>query len=817
METLWQDVKYGVRMLTKSPGFTVVALLALTLGIGANSAIFSLVNSILLRPLPYPEADRLIFFGEQSRQVPNMSISMANFNDFRDKSTVFDGMVAFRGQNYTMTGAGEPERLLGRQVTWQLFPTLKLQPIIGRGFGPEEDKVGAERVVLLSEAFWARRFARDPGVLNKQLVLNGESYTVIGVLPTNGFHATWRTADVFSSLWRLEDTLGGPNNRGNHPGIYAFARMKPGVTFAQAEAELKGIAERLAQEYPSNREQSASVQPLHDAVVGTVRGQLMVLLGAVGFVLLIACANVANLLLARAASRQKEIAVRTALGAGRMRLVRQMLTESVLLSTAGGAIGMFLAWASIRALVSAGPTTIPRLSEIALDGWVLAFTAGISVLTGLIFGLAPALHASKPEMAETLKEGSRGMSGSASRHRVRNSLVVAEISLALVLLVGAGLMLKSFANLTDADAGFRDDGVLVASVTLPQTKYPFMPVEKRQLSRDFNTRVIENIRALPGVEYAATTSPLLGGNQTSFHIQGTPIPQPGQAPSTDNTRVSPDYFKVMGVRLLKGRYFTEADVDGAPRVCIVDETLANTRWPNEDPIGKVMRFGSGQIQPGQDPGWMTVVGVVAHVKNYGVDQDSREETYVPHAQSFGGGTIVVKAKGDPAQLISPVRQAVLSVDPDVPIFGARTLASIVSDNVAPRRMSVNLLGGFAGLALLLAAVGIYGVMSYAVSQRTHEIGIRMALGAGRGDIFKLVVGQGMWLAGVGVVLGLLMAFGLAFGIDRFLSPLLFGVSKTDPATYALIPFVLIAVALGANYIPARRAMKVDPIIALRYE
>ncbi|MBI3404107.1 MAG: ABC transporter permease [Acidobacteria bacterium] len=813
METFFQDVKYAIRMLVKSPGFTIVAVVALALGIGANSAIFSVVNAILLRPLPYEEANRVVFISEWAKQVPGMSISMANFNDFRDQNRTMESIVPYNQRSWVMTGEDQPEQLRGRQTTAALFPTLRIKPIIGRPLQPEDDKVGAEKVALISEGLWIRKFARNPNILGKQLRLDGENFTVVGVLPTAGFHVTWRTTEIFTSLWRLEDQQGGENNRGNHPGIYSFARLKPGVTFEQGQADIISIAERLAKEHPqSNANQSARVQPLLDAVVGEeMRGSLMVLLGAVAFVLLIACANVANLLLARSAARQKEIAVRTALGAGRWRLVRQLLTESVLLSLLGAALGLVIAYACVQSLVSAAPANIPRVAEINLDAKVLGFTALIAILTGLFFGIFPAMQASRPALNESLKEGSRGSVG-VERHRVRNALVISEMALALVLLVGAGLMLKSFANVLFADPGFNPEGVMTAVLSLPNVKY-----KEPEQTAAFIQQALEKVKALPGVQYAGSTTPLLGGWQSGFIVNGQPVPEPGNTPSTDITRVSPQYFQAMGVRLVKGRYFTEQDTAKSELVCIIDETFANTYWPNEDPLGKQIST-RGRPGPNNPPLWMTIVGVVAHVKNYGVDQPSRVESYRPAAQSpISFLSLVVRTTGDPGSLTSSIRKAILEVDPDLPIFGEQTLATIRDESNSQRKLSVTLLGSFAGLALLLAAVGLYGVMSYSVTERTHEIGIRMALGAQARDVFKLVVGQGMMMAIIGVGIGLAGVFVMMKLWGSALNSLLFKTSATDPATYVSIPVVLAIVALLASYIPARRATRVNPTIALRYE
>ena len=808
METLWQDLKYGARQLLRNPGFTAVAVLTLALGIGATTAIFSVVNGVLLRPLPYPEPDRLVFLSEWSEEVPGMSISMANFNDWREMNTVLESLFAYRTQNVILTGEGEPERLQMRQVSHGIFPTLGIKPILGRPFTPEEDKVGAEQVVLLGEGFWLRRFAGDPEVVGKTLVLDGEAYTVIGVLPLKGFHSTWWQFDLYTPLWRLEDRLGGPTNRGNHPGMYSFARMNRGVSIDQARTEMKAIAARLADQYPNtNKGNSIEVEPLLDAIVGDLRGTLVLLLGAVTFVLLIACANVAHLLLARSADRQREVAVRAALGAGRWRLARQMLTESLLLALCGGGLGLLIGIWGTEALVAAVPPGTPRIQEVSLDASVLFFSLGVTLFTGLFFGTFPALQITRADLHETLKEGGRSGGGSVGRRRMRSALVVAEVAVSLVLLVGAGLMTKSLFRVLQADAGIDPTGVLAVNFTLPQAKYG-EPAPRRR----FILEVVERIRVLPGVEYAGFKNPIFGGWQTGFLIEGRPMPEPGHFPSTDIGRITPDSLRVMGIRLLKGRYFTEQDNEEAPRVCIIDETLARTHWPNQEPLGQRMALGG--VQPGMEPEWMTIVGVVRHVKHYGVDQPSRVETYVPVAQNpASGGWLVLRTSLDPSSLTSGVRAAVASVDRDVPIFGARPLIGIVEDSTAQRRLAVILMAAFAGLALLLAAVGLYGVISYSVAQRTHEIGIRMALGAHRRDILHLVLRNGLGLTVVGLGIGL----GGAVYLVRFLETQLFEVQAHDLATFVSIPFLLALVALLASWIPARRATRVDPIVALRYE
>ena len=634
MEELWRDVRFAARTLVKSPGFTLVAVATLALGIGANTAIFSVINAILLRPLPYPQAERLVFLTEWSEQVPEMSFSVANLKDVRDQNTVFESVVGYNGQNFILSGAGaagsagEAERVNGRQVTSGLFVTLGKQPILGRSFGAEEEKPGAAGVALLGEGFWERRFGRDPGIVGRTLVLSGETFTVIGVMPKT-MHGSWRNTEIFTPLLRLEDRIGGENNRGNHPGIYVIGRMKPGTSLEKARAEVKTIAAQLAERYPnSNAKQSMTAEPLHEAVVGDLRPALMLLVGAVAFVLLIACANVANLLLARAANRQREIAVRLALGARRGRVLRQLLTESVMLSLLGAVAGVLVGYLGLEALLASLPGNVPRADEVRIDVVVLAVTAALAVVTGLAFGIVPAWRALSTRLHEPLKEAGRGSVGP-GQHRVRNALVIAEVSMALVLLVGAGLMLRSFYRVLHADAGFRPEGLVIANVALPQTGYS-EPAKRTALFE----RALAELKTQPGVKAAAATLPLLGGWQSSFNVEGKPEPPPGQRPSADIARVSPGYFAVMGIRVLEGRVFEERDREGAPRVCIVDETLARTHWPAQSPLGKRVKFGR---HDNADEPWMEVVGQVAHVKNYGVDEESRVELYLPFLQSTGSG------------------------------------------------------------------------------------------------------------------------------------------------------------------------------------
>jgi predicted permease len=808
VQTLWQDLRYSIRMLTKSPGFTAVAVLTLALGIGANTAIFTVVNAVLLRPLPYPEADRVMFLGESSEQIPDMSISMANFNDWRAQNKVFENLVAYQSDDTVWTSKDQAERLRLRRITAGFTPTLLVQPILGRTLAPEDDKVGAPRVVILGEGLWERQFGRNPNVIGQQMILDGEPYTIVGVFPSR-LHGSLRQVDVFTSLWRLEDQLGGEVNRGNHPGIYAYGRLKPGVTVQEASTEMKSIASRLDKLHPdSNGNDSVTMRPLLDAIVEDVRPSLLVLAAAVGFVLLIACANIANLLLARATERNRELAVRIALGAGRGRLIRQMLTESIVLSLLGGTLGFLLSlWVTV-VLVHAVPAGIPRLDEVSVDRRVLLFTFVLSVVTGIFFGVFPALQASHADVNDALKEG--GRTGSAGRHhrRLRDVLVAAEVGVSLVLLVGAGLMGKSLYQVIRADGGILPEHVLTARFSLPDASY-----KDEAKRRAFFNQVTTKLRALPGVESVGIRNPMLGGWQSAYVIEGRPLPEPGNYPSTDVGRVTPDAMRAMGMRLMSGRFFTDHDDQNGAHVCIIDETFAQQNFPGESPLGKQISIG-GPPTAGQKRDWLTVVGIVAHVKNYGVDQPSRVETYLPQAQNTsGGGTILVRTAGDPSSLASPVQDVFHSVAPDVPLYNVRPLEEIISDSSASRRLAVVLISSFAALALSLAAVGIYGVMAYSVTQRNHEIGVRMAMGAAPGAVSRMIVRQGLRLAFVGITAGLLVSLIMT----HFIASLLFRVSAFDIETFLAGAALLSIIVLFSTWFPARRASRVDPIIALRYE
>lgn len=807
MSGIWQDVRYGLRQLQRSPGFTLVALLTLALGIGANAAIFSVVNSVLLEALPYPDAHRLVFLHEHSAQVDVMSISYPDFQDWQKQQTVFEPLAAFQvDSSLVLTGRGEPEQVQGIVASAGLLPALGVKPILGRLFGSSDDRPGAAPTAVLTYSMWQREFGGDPSAIGRTLDLNGGSFTIAGVLPA-AFHFPV-PADLYLPLGLNADKM---QDRGNHPGIVAIGRLQRGVTIREARAQMGTIMERLARAYPgSNAGVTASVESLRDAYYGFLSGlptALWVLLGAVGFVLLIACANVANLLLARAAGREREMALRVAIGAGRGRLARQMLTESVLLALLGGAGGLLLGELGTRALKGMIPASLARQVNLAMDWHVLAFLLAISVLTGLIFGLAPARRASRTDVNESLKEGGRTGTAGPGRHRYRQALVVTEFALGLVLVVASTLLILSFYRLLQVDPGFRVSHVLTAELSLPNVKYP-----KEAEITAFYRHALARIQALPGVEAAGAIMPLpLTGNgyQTSVYIEGRQMPKPGQTPESDYHSVTPGYFAAMGPRLLRGRMFAQDDDLAAPRVALVSRSFAELFWPHEDPVGKRIKVGGyGQKS------WTTVVGEVADTKQYGLDKKTKTEFYLPQNQeAFNDMTLVVRTAGEASAMTGAVRGAVAAVDSQQPISQVRTMRSYLDENVSGNRMAAVLLGLFAALGLGLAAVGIYGVVAYTVSLRTHEIGIRVALGASRADVLRMVMGAGARMALAGIGAGVLLGLTLM----HVAASLLYGVRADSPATYALAALALAMVAMVACYVPARRAMRIDPAQALRQE
>jgi putative ABC transport system permease protein len=816
MGTLAQDLRYGLRMLARSPGLTVTAALALALGIGANTAIFSVVDAVLLRPLPYDDPDRLVMVWNRypKMNLQRAAVSGPDFVERRDENHVFEQVAAFIDGNLNLTSAGEPERLRAVRASASLFPLLGVRPALGRTFLTEEDRPGSSQVAVVSHGLWTRRFGSDPRLVGRPLTLNGTPHTVVGILSA-GDSFPDPSVDVWVPIALTAEQV-DPSRRGNEY-IGMIARLKSGVTLEQAQADMDLITRRalsqapqVAKDFFESNGWGAFLSPLREEVVGGARPALLALLGAVGCVLLIACANVSNLLLARATSRKREIAIRTALGAGRTRLVRQLLTESLLLAVLGGGLGLLLAVWGVDLLAALRPENLPRVEEIGLDLRVLTFTGLLSLAAGIVFGLAPALHASRPDLNESLKEGGRASSAGPGHSRLRGLLVVSQIALALVLLVGAGLMIRSFWLLQRVDPGFRPEGLLTMNISLSTSKYP-----KPEQRVAFFQQLRQRLAALPGVEAVAATSllPLAGGTSTaSFFAEGQ-RPGPGESSPLANVRLAtPDYFRTMGIPLKRGREFTDQDTR-APNVVVVDEGMVRRFWRGQDPIGRRLTF----TETPTEADWMTVVGIAGEVKHSGLDGHDYAHIYGPHALTAflvpEGMFVVVRTRSDPDGQVAAVRRAVAAMDPEQPIFAVRTMRAYVEDAVAQPRFRTALLALFAAVALVLAAVGIYGVMAYAVTQRTHEIGIRMALGAMQRDVLRMVVGQGLRLALGGVAVGVAGALALT----RILSSLLFGVTATDPLTFLTVPLVLLAVSALACYLPARRATRVDPIVALRYE
>ena len=812
MGTLVKELRYGIRSLLKHPGFTAIAVITLALGIGANTAMFSVINGVLLRPLPYQDPDRLVTIWEESpeRGLFQLPVSYANFRDWQDQNHVFDQISAYTFTNLNLTGTGEPARLLTVRSSANLFSLVGAAPLLGRGFLTEEDKEGANRVVILGHALWQSRFGSDSGIVGKSLTLNNQSHTVVGVMSPNvqfpvGFGYLGKVlndpVDLYVPLAATSEETG----RGNY-SFFAIGRLKPGVTINQAQAEMSTIEGRLEQQYPEgNTGIGISLVPTQEQTVKEIRPALLVLLGAVAFMLLIACANIANLLLARATSRQKEIAIRTALGASRLRVLRLLLTESVMLSLAGGCLGLLLAFWGTDALMALAPDNIPRLNEVRVDARVFGFTLAVSLVTGILFGLIPAVHASKPDLNEALKEGSRGSMGSATGKRTRSVLVAVEVALSLVLLIGAGLMIKSFLRLQQMNLGFDPDNVLAVDLSLSRSRYP----EDRQQVAFFQ-EALERLQSVPGIKSAGATTGLpltLSLSGSDFRIEGRPEPEAGREMIIHTRSVSPDYFGTLGISLIKGRDFSARDKSDAPKTAIINNDLARIYFPSEDPIGKRITFDDGES-------WISIVGVIGDVKQLGLDSSAKPEVYFPYLQVAAPSmSLVVRTTSNPLSLAGAVKSQIQMIDKDLPIDDAKTMQQLLAESLSGRRFNMLLLTVFAMVALVLAIVGIYGVMSYTVTQRTHEIGIRVAIGAQSRDVFRMVIGQGMMLAMIGVTFGLVGAFGLT----RLMTTMLFGVEPTDPATFVGIAVLLTAVTLVACYIPARRAAKVNPLVALRYE
>jgi putative ABC transport system permease protein len=803
MQTLWQDLRHGARMLLKNPGFTVIAVFTLALGIGANVAIFSVVNAVLIQPLPFAEPDRLVWVWGNIRNGGNRaSVSPLDYLDYRAQNTTFEQFATtYSGlAPFNLTGVGDPERLEGAVASGNFFQAMGVGAAMGRAFLPENEKTGQDQVVVLSQGLWRQRFGGDPSIVGKSLTLDGRKFEVIGVMPPEfDFPQGAR-------LWTPMnfETAEGMRQRKAH-FLRPVGRLKTGVTLAQAQADMDAVARRLEAQYPeSNTGWNLRMVPLRDQLVGNIRPTLQVLFGAVGFVLLIACANVANLSLVRAATRRKEVAVRMALGAGRWRIARQMLTESLLLALAGGALGVFLATWGVELIVAFSGNNIPPSARIGIDRVALGFTLGVSLLTGLLFGLAPALQAVRPRLSETLKVGGKGASQSAPRNRTRSLLIVFETAVAVVLLIGAGLLIRSYIRLQNVNPGFDAANVLTMRINLPRDKY-----NSSEKAGSFWGRLQESLASLPGVEAVGmiTELPLSGQlNDTPFSVEGRPPVEPNQRFGSDFRRINQDYLRSMRIPLRRGRGFTAQEVRQNATVVLVSETLASAVFPNEDPLGKRLLLGI----TGQTP--FEIIGVVGDIRHRALEAAPAATMYLPML-STGGTNLTIRAAGDPMSLTTAARREVMAIDPDQPIAAVRTMEQALSESVSAPRYRTTLLGLFAAVALLLAAIGIYGVIAYTTAQRTHELGVRMALGAQSKDVLRLVIGQGIKLALAGVLLGL----GGALALTRFVNTLLFGVNATDPLTFAGVALLLTLVALLACWIPARRATRVDPLVALHYE
>jgi len=812
MNSFWQDVRFGLRVFWKNPGFSAVAVLTLALGIGANSALFSVVNGVLLNPLPFPNPNELVAAYSRTGTFQESSISYPNFLDWQKENHSFAFLGAFRSDDFNMTGVGEPERLHAHMISAEFFMALGIKPLVGRNFRPEEDVPGAGPVAILADGIWKRKFGSSPEVLGRTVTLNGRVYTVIGVAP--GRITGLSPTDIFVPIGQWNDPTFRDRRIGM--GMSAIGRLKPGVGIEQARADMDRVAENLATAYPeADKGSGVALVPLKTDVVGDVRGILLVLLGAVSFVLLIACANVANLLLARSTGRAREFAIRSALGAGPFRVVRQLLTESVLLGIAGGCIGLGLAKLGTKVILAALPGTLPRVEEITLDTHVLLYTFGISLLTGIVFGLVPAIKAMRRDMHETLKEGGRGSSG--ARHRTQSVFVAFEMAMAVVLLIGAGLMIRTLSALWGVNPGFDARNVLTFEIS--STTGPTVTADQLRAKYRATLAQLGSILGVEGVSLLGGSLPMSGDSEVPFWREDKSKPQhENEMTFALFYLVNTDYHRAMRIPVIRGRSFTEQDNEHSPTVALIDASLARKFFPGEDPIGKRINLGLLEMQA-------EIVGVVGHVQHWGLGAREREtieaQIYLPVWQVpdrfwpllANGGQYVARTSGWPTGLATSIRQAAEKVDSSAVVYDVRPMEEIVARSISTQRLTMLLLSVFSAFALVLSAIGIYGVISYLTGQRTHEIGVRVALGASSKDVLRMVLGQGMGMTLIGVAIGIAAAFGLT----RLITKMIYGVGATDPLTFVGVAVLLSAVALCACYIPARRATRVDPIVALRYE